>query len=169
MNDLIRRAMGARQENPFSFMALLASVGGVPGQDALAVPQDRALFRDARSRINGFAAGRRYGGYDFFDLMQDHGLMPRTAEPEAAPVLRDRAFFKDARSRINGFAAGHRHDGYDFFDLMEDQGLMPRAADLANWMSEAAEQTIAQALGRPANDNGRRPRLVPPSGGVRAA
>lgn len=113
MNDLITRAMGARQENPFSFMALLASVGGVPGMDTL-------------------------------------------------PVLRDRAFFKDAKTRIDAFATGRRQGAYGFFELMEEQGFMPRAAQLADWMDETTEQTIAHALGLAANDNGRRPRLVPP-------
>lgn len=80
MNDLIKRAMGAPRVNPFSFMALLASVGGVPGMDPDAAQQDRAFFLDAGRKINGFASERRYGGYDFFDLMQDNGLMPRAAE-----------------------------------------------------------------------------------------
>lgn len=80
MNDLIKRAMGAPKESPFSFMALLASVGGVPGMDTRPVPADRAFFKDARTRINGFAAERHSGGYSFFDLMQEQGFMPRAAE-----------------------------------------------------------------------------------------
>ena len=113
MNDLIRRAMGAPKESPFSFMALLASVGGVPGMDG-------------------------------------------------QPLLRDRAFFRNAKTRINGFASEHRQHGYSFFDLMEEQGFMPRATQLADWMDEATEQTIAHALGIAANDNGLKPRLIPP-------
>lgn len=113
MNDLIRRAMGAPKRSPFSFMALLASVGGVPGMDG-------------------------------------------------HPVLGSRAFFKDAKSRLDVFAAERRSAGYSFFDLMEEQGFMPGAAELADWMNEATEQTIAHVLDRPANDNGRRPRVVPP-------
>jgi hypothetical protein len=112
MNDLIKRAMGAPKVNPFSFMALLASVGGIPGMDT-------------------------------------------------PPVRQDRAFFKDTSSKINGFAAGHRYNRYDFFDLMEDQGLMPRVAEVADWLGDITEETIAHALGKPANDNLRRPRLVP--------
>ncbi len=113
MNDLITRAMGAPRENPFSFMALLASTGGVPGMDR-------------------------------------------------HPLLRDRAFFKDARTRVDAFASERRQGGYGFFDLMEEQGFMPRVAELADWMDETTEQTIAHALGLAANDNGLKPRLIPP-------
>ena len=119
MRDLIKRAMGAPKFTPFSFMALLASVGGVPVMDAQPVPGNRA-------------------------------------------------FFTEARTRIDAFAADHRFDGYGFFRLMEDNGFMPGAGDLADWMSDAAEDTIANVLGTAANDNSRAPRLVPPSAGQAA-
>lgn len=80
MNDLIKRAMGAPKVNPFSFMALLASVGGVPLMDIQPASQNRAFFAEARAKIDGFAAEHRHSGYGFFELMEDQGFMPRTSD-----------------------------------------------------------------------------------------
>lgn len=80
MNKFVKWAMGAPKVTPFSFMALLASVGGVPGMDALPVSHDQAFFAEARAKIDGFAAEHRRAGYGFFELMEDQGFMPRDSE-----------------------------------------------------------------------------------------
>lgn len=87
MNDLIMRAMGAPKPTPFSFMALLASVGGIPVMDDRRASPDRAFFGQARAKINAFAADHRFDGYGFFRLMEDNGFMPRASEHTVANVM----------------------------------------------------------------------------------
>ena len=73
--------MAEREENPFSFMALLAAHGAVPGVGVLPGPAERDFFEAGLRRIRGLAEELRYEDYDFMDLLADNGYVPATATP----------------------------------------------------------------------------------------
>ena len=73
--------LAEREENPFSFMALLAAHGAVPGGGVLPVPAERDFFEAGLRRIIDLAEELRFEDYDFMDLLEDNGYVPAAATP----------------------------------------------------------------------------------------
>ena len=62
--------------NPFTFMQLLAANGGVPNMVVLETEQV-SMFRKVRVAFDGLAEEIHMMGYGYFDLLEDNGQMPR--------------------------------------------------------------------------------------------
>lgn len=126
----------SRETGPFCFMALLMAHGAVPGAVALPVPAERHLVASA---VNALKVER----YGFMDLLVDAGAVPQSSA-QGLPSHRHK--FVEARHKIalltGELTREMKFEGYDFMDLLADNGLTPHL--------------------NAANDNYRRPRLIPP-------
>lgn len=119
------RERAAREAGPFTFMALLAAHGGVPGVAARPVPApvDVDFFDEATRKLGALACELRFEDYDFMDLMEEAGFVPARAFAPAAndnrpirwasvgPALRG-----SLRVSLGGFARGanDNHEGAGF-------------------------------------------------------